>query len=47
MVTAARAMETATKRVTWWATKTVLAMEIAIATAMGVVGNKEGNGKGG
>jgi hypothetical protein len=31
----------------WRATKRALAMEIAIATATQVVGNKKGNGKGG
>ncbi len=42
----ARAMVTATKRTMWWATKRALATEIAIATATGVVGNKESDGKG-
>jgi hypothetical protein len=47
MVTAARAMAAVTKRATWQATKRVLAMEIAIATATEVVDDKEGDGKGG
>ncbi len=40
-------MAMVTKRAMWWAMKRALTMEIAIATAMGVVGDKEGNGKGG
>jgi hypothetical protein len=47
MVTVERAMATATKRATWRAMKRVLAIKIAIAGAMGVVGDKESNGKGG
>jgi hypothetical protein len=47
MVTAARAIAPATKRATWRVTKRALAMEISIATATGVMGDEEGDGKGG
>jgi hypothetical protein len=44
MVRVARAMAMATMRAIWQAMMRVLGMEIAIATATGVVGDKEGDG---
>ncbi len=45
MVTATRAMATATKRVAWRAMKRTLAMDVVIATATDIVGDNKGNGK--